>query len=61
MFFCHTKAGAKLQGKFPTASSITAYESGNPRTLEEARRLFYVAMTRAKDALKSIIKAIRLT
>lgn len=41
-----------IQGEFPSATALDFMDQGRPDLLEEERRLFYVAMTRAKDKLK---------
>ena len=41
-----------IDGQFPTASSAADHVAGNSIALEEERRLFYVAMTRARTSLK---------
>jgi len=43
-----------IDGEFPTATSVEAFEKGNIEALEEERRLFYVGMTRAKEVLDLI-------
>ncbi len=43
-----------IDGAFPSTSSIESYEMGQPKALEEERRLFYVGMTRAKEVLDLI-------
>lgn len=43
-----------IDGEFPIANSIEAFESGNIKPLEEERRLFYVGMTRAEKVLDLI-------
>lgn len=43
-----------VDGEFPSTSTIEEFEEGNPASLEEERRLFYVAMTRAKTYLDII-------
>lgn len=43
-----------INGEFPNQSSIDKYYEGDPRELEEERRLFYVGMTRARKNLKLI-------
>ncbi|SHI67764.1 DNA helicase-2 / ATP-dependent DNA helicase PcrA [Geosporobacter subterraneus DSM 17957] len=41
-----------VDGQFPTASSTAEQAAGNSTAMEEERRLFYVAMTRARSNLK---------
>ncbi|WP_273225151.1 ATP-dependent helicase [Geosporobacter ferrireducens] len=41
-----------IDGQFPTASSSADHEAGDSTALEEERRLFYVAMTRARTSLQ---------
>lgn len=41
-----------IQGQFPTLSSIEKFRDGDPRELEEERRLFYVGITRARKGLE---------
>lgn len=43
-----------IDGEFPAANSVEAFEKGNIEALEEERRLFYVGMTRAKEVLDLI-------
>ncbi|WP_425447987.1 ATP-dependent helicase [Dethiothermospora halolimnae] len=43
-----------IDGDFPSSSSIENYNIGDISDLEEERRLFYVAMTRAKENLDLI-------
>lgn len=43
-----------IQGELPTISSLDSYQKGTSAFLEEERRLFYVAMTRAKNNLRLI-------
>lgn len=40
-----------IDGSFPSANSIEELENHKPALYEEERRLFYVAMTRAKESL----------
>ena len=40
-----------IDGNFPSANSIEELENLKPELYEEERRLFYVAMTRAKKSL----------
>lgn len=41
-----------IEGQFPAASSSSDYEADSFAALEEERRLFYVAMTRARNSLQ---------
>lgn len=43
-----------IEGDFPTTTSIDLFNRGKVEDLEEERRLFYVAMTRAKKNLTLI-------
>ena len=43
-----------IEGDFPNTTSIDEFNRGNIEILEEERRLFYVAMTRAKESLNLI-------
>ena len=43
-----------IDGELPSSFSIDEFESGNLENLEEERRLFYVAMTRARKRLSLI-------
>ena len=43
-----------IEGDFPNTTSIDEFNKGNIEVLEEERRLFYVAMTRAKESLNLI-------
>lgn len=40
-----------IEGIFPMADALSNQAAGRPEALEEERRLFYTAMTRAKDRL----------
>ncbi len=41
-----------IDGEFPSSSAIDSFEEGDLNLLEEERRLFYVAMTRARYFLR---------
>jgi DNA helicase-2/ATP-dependent DNA helicase PcrA len=43
-----------FEGRFPLASSIAQAEKGDRKALEEERRLFYVAVTRARKELEIV-------
>ena len=43
-----------FDGRFPSASSIAQYDKGEKQSMEEERRLFYVAATRAKYELEAV-------
>jgi len=43
-----------IDGEFPTSNSIDLQDMGQPKEMEEERRLFYVGMTRAKEILDII-------
>ncbi len=43
-----------LQNEFPSTASLDLAQEGDSALLEEERRLFYVAMTRAKKQLRLI-------
>ncbi len=40
-----------IEGVFPMADALSFHAAGDPRPLEEERRLFYTAMTRARERL----------
>lgn len=44
-------------GRFPSGSSIAELDQGNPAPMEEERRLFYVAITRARREVELITAA----
>lgn len=48
-----------INGQFPTKSSLEKYQEGDPRELEEERRLFYVGMTRARKELKLLTVSLK--
>lgn len=63
LYTIHTSKGLEFdhvyivdidENSFPTKSAMEEYEEGNPSLLEEERRLFYVALSRARNDITII-------